>query len=324
MGLPHQAGAVRSRFLGGIRKAKTGSLPDSGMERGAISLSSVGPFDLQSTVESGQSYLWSRADGQTYDNPGAYGGHGWYVTTARVDSDPVVIRVRQRDDRLEWESSVDALAVVRDRLRLADDLPQIRSATPDDDVVQQAYDAYWGMHLVRDPPFPTLVSFICSAQMRVARIHGMQQRLRRAYGTPLEFAGETYAAFPTPEQLADATEAELRDLGLGYRAPYVLETAQMVADGVGPGQAAGRAYEEAREWLTRFTGVGRKVADCILLFSLGYLQSVPLDTWIRTTIEDYYPDCDQGSYIETSRAIRAALGGEYAGYVQTYIFHYLR
>jgi N-glycosylase/DNA lyase len=161
--------------------------------------------------------------------------------------------------------------------------------------------------------------------MRVARIHGMQRRLERELGTPVEFDGETYHAYPTPEQLAGASEDQLREFGLGYRAPYVLESARMVAEGEArPEETRGREYEDAREWLTRFVGVGDKVADCVLLFALGYLEAVPLDTWIRTTIEEYYPDCDCGSYAETSRAIRRAFGGEYAGYAQTYVFHYLR
>jgi N-glycosylase/DNA lyase len=260
-----------------------------------------------------------------YDESGAYGGEAWYVTTTRAAGNPAVVRVRQVDDRLEWESGIDAEPVLRDRLRLDDDLPAIRAATTDDDVVERAYDAYWGMHLVREPAFPSLVSFICSAQMRVGRIHGMQRAMERALGTPVEFDGEIHYAYPTPEQLSQATETKLRELNLGYRAPYVLETARMVADGdAHPREAAGRDYERAREWLTRFVGVGEKVADCVLLFSLGYLGAVPLDTWIRTTIEEYYPGCDRGSYVETSRAIREALGGEYAGYAQTYVFHYLR
>ncbi|MFD1633082.1 8-oxoguanine DNA glycosylase, partial [Haloplanus ruber] len=91
-----------------------------------------------------------------------------------------------------------------------------------------------------------------------------------------------------------------------------------------PAAAGDRSYEDAREYLTRFVGVGEKVADCVLLFSLGYLEAVPLDTWIRSAIADHYPDCDRGSYAETSRAIRERLGGEYAGYAQTYLFYYLR
>jgi 3-methyladenine DNA glycosylase/8-oxoguanine DNA glycosylase len=161
--------------------------------------------------------------------------------------------------------------------------------------------------------------------MRVGRIHGMQQRLAAEYGETVAFDGQTYQAFPTPEALAARTEAELRELSLGYRAPYVQRTAEMVADGeADPAVAADRKYEAAREYLTQFVGVGQKVADCVLLFSLGFLEAVPLDTWIRTAIEEYYPDCEQGGYDATSRAIRERFGGAHAGYVQTYVFHYLR
>jgi len=295
------------------------------MRRGSIDVSSLpGGFDLQSTLESGQSYLWWRADGRDYEET-PYGGEGWYLTTTRAAGEPAVIRARQQDGRLEWESTIDAEPVLRTRLRLGDDLPAIRAATPDDDLLTAAYDAYPGMRLVRDPPFGALVSFICSAQMRVSRIHGMQQSLRAAYGEPVALDGETYHAYPTPDRLAAATEAELRGLNLGYRAPYVQRTAEMVASGkTDPGEAAGVAYEAARESLTEFVGVGQKVADCVCLFSLGFLEAVPLDTWIRKTIAEYYPECDRGSYAETSRAIRERFGGEYAGYAQTYVFHWLR
>jgi len=296
------------------------------MKQGVIDVGSLaGGIDLQATVESGQSYLWNREDGAMYHRDGATGGDAWYWTTIRRDGLPVVIRVRQRDDSLKWESTVDAEGDLRRLLRLDDDLLAIRKTAPDDDVVQSAYDTFWGMRLVQDPPFGSLISFICSAQMRVARIHGMQQALRDAFGETIEFDGRTYNAYPTPEALAETTEQRLRDLGLGYRAPYVQRTAEMVATGeADPEETVGLDYEDARESLTRFVGVGDKVADCVLLFSLGYLEAVPLDTWIRSTIEEYYPECERGNYADTSRAIRAALGGEYAGYTQTYLFHYLR
>ena len=295
------------------------------MESGRIETGTLpGGFDLQSTLESGQSYLWWRADGADYDDAAPYGGDGWYCTTTRATGEPAAIRVRQHDGALEWEATADAGPVLRERLRLDDGLDAIRAATPDDSLIEASFDAYPGMRLVRDPPFASLISFICSAQMRVSRIHAMQQSLREAFGTQIQFDGETYHAYPTPERLAAATEAELRDLSLGYRAPYVKRTAEMVADGDDPGAIRGEPYEAARESLTRYVGVGEKVADCVLLFSLGYLQAVPLDTWIRKTIAEYYPDCDRGSYADTSQAIRERLGGEYAGYAQTYVFHYLR
>jgi len=304
------------------------------MERGAIKIGELsGPFDLQATVESGQSYLWDRADGGTYDELHAHGGDEWYETAVApipgVIDERIPLRVRQEggvhDGSLHWESAVDAVPLLEHLFRLDDDLDAILDSTPDLPLLERAYEAYEGMRLTRDPVFPCLISFICSAQMRVARIHGMQRRLRETYGDVVELDGEPYHAFPTPDQLATRTESELRDLSLGYRAPYVQRTAEMVADGeADPADAAELPYEEARESLTRFVGVGDKVADCVLLFSLGFLEAVPLDTWIRTTIEEYYPDCERGNYAETSRAIRERFGGSHAGYAQTYVFYYLR
>ena len=305
------------------------------MERGAIPVEEFpGGLDLQATVESGQSYCWGRADGRMYEVEDPTGGTAWYHTVVRGappwgpdsrGSPPEVVCVRQTDGLLEWESTTDAVPILRTLLRLDDDLLAIRETTPNDPLLERAWDAYPGMRLVEDPPFRTLISFICSAQMRVERIHRMQVALAEAFGDPVEFDGHTYHAFPRPEQLAVATEEELRNLRLGYRAPYVQATAEMVASGeTDPAETADLSYEETREWLTRFVGVGDKVADCVCLFSLGFLQAVPLDTWIRHAIAEHYPDCDRGSYAETSRAIRDRLGGEYAGYAQTYAFHYLR
>ena len=289
-----------------------------------------GGFDLQATVESGQSYLWRRADGRMYERTDAAGGDAWYRVvlppTATATNEPEVLRVRQADRRLEWEASTpDAHDRLVELLRLDDDLDSIIAATPEDDLLEAAYKAFRGMRLVRDPPFASLVSFVCSAQMRVSRIHEMQVSLAEQYGETVTFDGETYRSFPTADRLAAASEADLRELSLGYRAPYVQRTAEMVAAGEAhPDEACGLEYEAAREYLTQFVGVGQKVADCVLLFSLGYLQAVPLDTWIHTAIEEYYPDCERGNYEATSRAIRERFGGEYAGYAQTYVFHYLR
>ena len=290
----------------------------------------AGGFDLQATVESGQTYLWSRADDAMYDDGLAWGGDAWYETvlpaTETETNEPELLRTRWDGERLAWESTTPQAPEHLTRLlRLDDDLDTIVAATPDLPLLDRAFERYRGMRLVRDPPFGSLVSFICSAQMRVSRIHGMQMRLAREYGDALTVDGRTYHAFPTAEQLAPATEADLRDLSLGYRAPYVKRTAEMVATGEAhPDEARGLPYEEAREYLTRFVGVGDKVADCVLLFALDYLEAVPLDTWIQTAIAEYYPDCERGSYRETSRAIRERLGGAFAGYAQTYIFFYLR
>ncbi|MFB6126176.1 MAG: DNA-3-methyladenine glycosylase [Halolamina sp.] len=303
-------------------------------ERGAIDLADLnGPFDLQATLESGQTYLWWRPDGRMFEDDDIGGGDAWYETVVGpmdgLLEEPTVLRVRQvgspEDGRLEWEATADAVPALTHLLRLDDDLDAVLSATGDFDLLDRAYDAYRGMRLVRDPPFPCLVSFICSAQMHVSRIHGMQRRLRERFGQSLTVAGDAYHAFPSPATLAGQSEAALRELKLGYRAPYVRRSAELVAEGQAhPAAAADREYEAAREYLTQFVGVGEKVADCVLLFSLGFTEAVPLDTWIRTAIAEYFPDCEGDGYADTSRRIRERLGGEYAGYAQTYVFFYLR
>ncbi|WP_049907408.1 DNA-3-methyladenine glycosylase family protein [Halovivax asiaticus] len=290
------------------------------METGTIPHTELdGGINCYLTIESGQTYRWTRSDGELY--AGSRAPEAWY----ELAIDGEVVRVRSTDDGLEWESTTDAEPILRRRLRLDDDLPAIVADAPDDTLVEDAYATHRGLRLVTDPPFDTLIAFICSAQMRVERINEMVTTLATEYGTQIEFDGRTYHDFPTPDQLAAATESELRDLGLGYRAPYVVETARMVADGEGhPADARDLPYEEAREYLTRFVGVGEKVADCICLFALEFDEAVPLDTWIRKAIATYYPDCDHGSYAKTSRAIRERFGGTYAGYAQTYVFHHLR
>jgi len=299
------------------------------MESGAIDVESIpGPVDLSTTLESGQTFLWCRLDGETYSQPVRSGESRWYRTVHHRD----VVDVRQTDSALEWRSTTDAVPILEERLRLGDDLDRVLATMPSEPVLQEAVRRFPGLRLVDEPFFPTLVSFILSAQMHVKRIHGLVSVLRREYGNPIPVpdgcrgAGgdETAYAFPDPQTLAEASEEALRDLGTGYRAPYVVESATMVAnDAVPPDTIRELPYEEARDRLTEFVGVGDKVADCVLLFSLGAMEPVPLDTWIRSAIAEHFPSADRGSYGETSAAIRERLGPN-PGYAQTYVFHYLR
>jgi N-glycosylase/DNA lyase len=298
------------------------------MESGSIPVEEFsGGVDVQATLESGQTFCWRREDDRMYETVGPSGGSAWYSTVVggHTDDDPDVVRIRQRDGLVEWEATTDADSLVVERLRLDDDLPAIFEELPDGELLGSAIDAYRGLRIVDDPFFPCLISFICSAQMRVERIHEMQTALASEFGEEIAFDGETYHAYPTPDRLARASEDDLRELGLGYRAPYVERSAELVSSGEATADdVRGLDYADAREEIQAFVGVGDKVADCVLLFSLGYLEAVPLDTWIRTAIGEYYPHCEQGSYDDTSAAIREEFGGEYAGYAQTYVFHYLR
>jgi len=273
------------------------------------------PVDVKNTLESGQSFLWTResdeCEGDDEDN-------GWYA--AVVDGEGV----RARDEPeggVEYETTGLGEARVRELLGIDDPLCEIHDAITGDERVARAIEEYGGMRVVSDPFFPCVVSFIVSAQNRIPRIRKLVNEMAHEWGEPVEGYGH---AFPSPGTLARVGEEPLRELGLGYRAPYVVESARLVADGtVNPDEIRSMSYDEAHDAVQQLVGVGDKVGDCILLFSLGFGEAVPLDTWMLQVVEEHYPEMDGGTYDETGDAFRARFG-EHAGYAQNYLFHYER
>jgi N-glycosylase/DNA lyase len=267
-------------------------------------------IDVANTLESGQSFLWTR-EGEDEERP-------WY--TAVVDGEG--IRVRDAPEGgVEYETTGLGGSRVRELLGLDDDLDEVHDAVTDDERVARAVEEYGGMRVVSDPFFPCAVSFIVSAQNRIPRIRKLVNEMARKWGEPVEGYGH---GFPDPETIAEVGEEPLRELGLGYRAPYVAESARLVADErVDPDGIRRLPYDEAHDAVQELVGVGDKVGDCILLFSLGFGEAVPLDTWMLQVVENHYPEMDGGTYSKTSDAFRERFG-EHAGYAQNYLFHYER
>lgn len=290
--------------------AKTGTIPHDDL---------AGGIDLYSTLASGQTYRWHALEGDLFDRPTGRPTR-WYETVA----DGQVVQVREVRAGLEWRARSDPTATLRRLLRLDDDLDAILEAGPDHGIYREAVESHRGMRLVEDSLWIGLLSFICSTNMGVERIHGMVQTLAARFGDAHQIDGRTTHSVPTPAALADADEAAIRECKVGYRAPYIRETARAIADGDRPlPDPDAMAYEPLREYLTGYHGVGPKVADCAILFGAGRLEPVPLDRWIRRAIAAHFPACDRGSYAETSRAIRDRFG-PHPGYAQTYLFHHLR
>ncbi len=265
------------------------------------------PIDLEATLESAQTFCWRRTGDDPLEYTTVVDGEGVHVTDAGAG-------VRYETTGLDEDR-------VRSLLGLDYDVGTVHAEVTHDERVAEAVDRYGDMRVVDDPFFRCLVSFIVSANNHVSRIYGLVQDLCREYGEPVDGYGY---GFPSPEALAAAGEAELRDLGLGYRAPYVVESARMVASGeFDHVRVQGLEYEEAHEEIKRLVGVGPKVGDCVLLFSLGFDEAVPFDTWMQRTVEEYYPELVGSNYRETSRRFRDRFGC-YAGHAQNYLFHYVR
>jgi N-glycosylase/DNA lyase len=131
-------------------------------------------------------------------------------------------------------------------------------------------------------------------------------------------------SFPTVERLAAASEAELRECKLGFRAPYLSGTARKLAAGELDLSRLGELpLEEARAALLTLPGVGIKIADCVLLFAYGFQKAFPVDVWITKALQQlYFPK--RGAKLPRLRHFSRSHFGPYSGYAQQYLFHYMR
>ena len=265
------------------------------------------PLDLPLTLESGQSFRW-------HEDGGVWSGfiEGRLLTLERDDFG---LRVA-----FDAASQPDAERAVRDYFRLDDDLPAIYAQLCEDERLAAAVRRHWGLRILRQDPWECLIAFICSQNSNIPRIAGMQETLANTLGGTASLGALTRRAFPTPDALAAAGEARLRELGLGYRARYVAGTAEAVAaGGLDLPALRGAPYEDAKAALIALPGVGEKVADCVLLFALDQLDAAPIDRWVRRALEDWYLSGRRLSYRDLWAWTREAFG-PYAGYAQQYLF----
>ncbi len=269
-------------------------------------------FDLELTMTCGQTFCWHRIEGELYGT-----GPSRFYTFR--DGKPLI--VEQRDNSVFVQTELSPWEV-KEALGLHRDLERIFSTFPDDVKLEKARKGFWGLRVLKDEFFPCLISYLCSPQMRIPRIKQMHDGIARKYGGIHEVNDKELLRFPDREELSAATEEELRELGLGYRAEYVFETVEMVEE-LDPSRLEEMDYREAKERLLELHGVGEKVADCVLLFSLGFKEAYPIDTWAEKAVAKHYPEKHSEDYTELSENMRSHFG-EYAGWAQEYIFHAAR
>ncbi|HZI31390.1 MAG TPA: DNA-3-methyladenine glycosylase 2, partial [Candidatus Binatia bacterium] len=134
----------------------------------------------------------------------------------------------------------------------------------------------------------------------------------------------TSFAFPTPQRLANASEAELRDCKMGFRAPSLLAAARAIADGnFDLERLRTLNYDSARAELMKLRGVGAKIADCALLFAYGFDSAFPVDVWVERALQELYFPRRRASHKRLLK-FAATHFGPHAGYAQQYLFHYMR
>ena len=266
------------------------------------------PLDLAATLQSGQAFRW-RPQGEAWS--GFIGGEPMALRQVAGG-----VEVRCADGTREAMP-----AALWRYLRLDDDLPAIYRRLGRDPLLAESVERHWGLRLLRQDPWECLVAFICSTQSNIPRIARTQEALADALGRTTTLDGIARNAFPTPEAVAGAGEDRLRRLGLGYRAAFVAGTAEAVArGGVDLDGLRSAPYDDARARLMALPGVGEKVADCVLLFSMEKLESFPIDRWVRRAVEERYFSGRTVPYATLASWARETFGPA-AGYAQQYLFY---
>ena len=265
-------------------------------------------FSLRATLTSGQTFRWTERAGWFY---GFLNGS--------------VLKIRQEGERLFYEASDHAFTPSRSvqYFALAVNLEDILQQIDVDLQIHQAIGRYRGLRILRQDGWEMLASFILASFNNIKRIEGMIERLCQAAGRPVALGGVRGFSFPSPEAVANTSERRLRSLGLGYRAPYLKATAQLVADGRLPLEQLRRVqYPAVKAALLLCDGVGDKVADCVALFGFEKYEAFPVDVWIERAMR-YYFRHRKATRARVHAYARSRFGA-YAGYAQQYLYHYMR
>jgi N-glycosylase/DNA lyase len=278
------------------------------------------PFNLDVTLCCGQVFRWHKKNDY------------WYGIVGEK-----VFRICQNDGELDFKN-VDE-KYVKHYFGLNDNLQEIRQKTGKDEYAKQALRKFWGLRIIRQDPWECIISYICATYKNIAAISHMLLSLSKKFGEKIEFDGCEFYTFPTPKKLANTTENELRKCSLGYRAKYVLGTSKRIYEEEIKLENLRRLpYEQAKNQLLTFKGIGPKVADCILLFSMEKLNAFPVDVWVKRIMLRHYAQHFSSDFIrkmskqnsptnleyQEMNAFGRNYFGEYAGYAQEYLFHYER
>jgi len=263
-------------------------------------------FDIKQIADSGECFRWNKIDDNKY--------RGVIFNN--------ICEVTQNGNEVLFDG-IDDIELINRYFDLTRNYGEIKEFYKDDEILKDAMKFGYGIRILNQDKFEALISFIISANNNIPRIKKSIEKISAKYGKKIVFNNEIYYTFPTPEELAKSTEEELRECGVGFRDKYILKTAKDVVDGKFDLEKISKLdTESAKKELLKITGVGPKVADCILLFSMGKSDAFPIDVWIKRIMENLYIK-EEVSLKEIEKYSKNRFG-KYAGIAQQYLFYYVR
>ena len=274
-------------------------------------------FDVKNIFECGQCFRWNKEKENSY-----IGVFENSVVRVKQTSKSISFEGVNRQDKDLQEICFSYFDMQRDYESLQ---KQLKKA---DGTLKQSIQYGEGIRILNQDLWETIISFIISANNNIPRIKGIIERLSKTYGQPIQWRENIYYTFPTPEELSEASIEDLRKLGLGFRDKRVYETTKRIVEKKVDLEKLKeeKNFETIRETLLTLPGVGEKVADCILLFSiLKRLEAFPIDVWVKRVMNELYIHKEEGEVNNKEiQKIAYEKFGTLAGLAQQYLFYWKR
>lgn len=264
-------------------------------------------FDLHATLLGGQSFSWD-LNGDLYTG----------FTSSRY------IELKREGDYLLWQTYPikDDITYITNYLRLDVDYEDILSRFPIDNHLDIAKHKFVGLRLLSQDFPDTLLGYICSSNKSIKAIRSSIRKLRDIYGEEIIVNGNKVKLFPKLESLHTLGLETLLSTGVGFRGKYLMEASKAYSQGLFDGVDTLK-YWEAKQKLISLNGVGDKVADCVLLYSLKHDEVIPLDIWVRRVVERYYGLSSNMKYEKVQEWIKGYFNGV-GGWAGQMLFEYIR
>ena len=286
------------------------------VEPNKYSIKLTHPYNLKETLHSGQAFRWETINSVEIQSPVWHQG---IINNHQV-------RLAQSNTHIHlWATkkyTPTEISFVISYLRIDDDLEKIYSEITKDKYMESALKKYPGLHILNQSPWETLITFICSANNNIPRIRQLVLLMSINFGQKITDDFGSFNLFPTSTELHNAGEKALREIGLGFRAKYVSAAAELdVSNIINVDDLVDKNYQESLDQLTNIPGVGDKIANCILLFSLNKLEAFPVDVWIKRVLREIYIDDNEMIPDTQIRSWAQEKFGQYSGYANQYLFH---
>lgn len=286
------------------------------MKEQKYKLKNVKSFELRDIFECGQCFRWNKQEDGSYT--GVFKNN---VLNVKKNKDEIIFEgICENEIQQTVENYFD---LNRNYEKIKEQLSKI------DQNMKMSIEYGNGIRILNQDLWETIISFIISANNNIPRIKGIIERLSEKNGDEIKYKGNKYYTFPTPEQLKNVTVEEYRKLGLGFRDIRLYETTKMILNKQVDIENMKNNPNtiEVREELLKLSGVGPKVADCILLFSdLKRFEVFPIDVWVRRVMNDLYIKNEDETKVNKKQIEKIANEkfGDLAGLAQQYLFYWRR